>query len=325
VECLWRGRWSPSNRRLAGLLGLVCVSLVSGCSVEKAKTLQVAASQFRSESLAAIDAIDTLRQRELEAPPRSLVETRQDTIRRILNSQSPLNADLIELALNPDRVPPDPEWEAFVADMKVQYTGFSGIFDRLEGGAMVDSQAVKNSAVYAQRLTVQMALFADAIQKNPPVLVRHRSWVIANLRRVRRDYQALGNGATTPRQSELERQTGELLAEWQRIRQEEQQLLEATVLQCTKAVAIGKDVIELANRYDDLSLSQLSLGVSQVLTTASSLTGRDYGRTQSQFDRLLGDLNRDPLWQPVTRSLLDRVNAAADGRNPPTGTLTPTN
>jgi hypothetical protein len=301
------------------------VSLLSGCSVEKAKTLQAAASQFRSESLAAIAAIDTLRQRELEAPPRGLAETRQDTIRRILNSQSLLNADLIELALNPDRVPPDPEWDAFVTDMKAQYNGFSGIFERLEGGAIVGNQDVKTSAEYAQRLTVQMALFADAIQKNPPVLVRHRSWVIVNLRRVRRDYQALPPGAASPRQAELERQTGDLLVEWQRIRQEEQRLLEATVLQCTKAVAIGKDVMELANHYDDLSLNEMSLGVSRLLTTASSLTGRDYGQTQAKINGLIGDLNRDPFWQPVTRSFFDRVNAAAAGRNPATGTIVPSN
>jgi hypothetical protein len=306
------------------MLALCCISLLTGCSIEKAKTLQAAASQFRSESLVAIEAIDTLRQRELEAPPRGLAETRQDTIRRILNSQSPLNADLIELALNPDRVPPDPEWEAFMVDIKSQYNGFAGIFERLEGGAIVGNQEVKNSAAYAQRLTVQMALFADAIQKNPPVLVRHRSWVIVNLRRVRRDYQALGTGAN-PRQAELERQTGDLLAEWQRIRQEEQRLLEATVLQCTKAVAIGKEVIELANRYDDLSLNEMSLGVSRLLTTASSLTGRDYGRTQARINGLMGDLNRDPFWQPVTRSFFDRVNAATDGRNPSTGPITPSN
>jgi hypothetical protein len=322
VGCLERRR-SAALRHLAVLLVGFGASLLTGCSVEKAKTLQAAASQFRSESLTAIEAIDTLRQRELEAPRRGLTETRQDTVRRILNSQSPLNADLIELALNPDRVPPDPEWESFVADIKSQYNGFAGIFERLEGGAIVGNQDVKNSAVYAQRLTVQMALFADAIQKNPPILVRHRSWVIVNLRRVRRDYQALGTTGASPRQVELERQTGDLLSEWQRIRQEEQRLLEATVLQCTKAVAIGKDVIELANRYDDLSLNEMSLGLSRVFTTASSLTGRDYGRTQSQINRLIGDLNRDPFWQPVTRSLFDRVNAATDGRNPTTGPITP--
>ncbi len=318
---MWGVAVELGRRLRMGVLGCCCISLLSGCSVEKAKTLQAAAAQFRSESLAAIAAIDTLRQRELEAPPRGLAETRQDTIRRILNSQSLLNADLIELALNPDRVPPDPEWDAFVLDMKAQYNGFSGIFERLEGGAIVGNQEVKTSAEYAQRLTVQMALFADAVQKNPPVLVRHRSWVIANLRRVRRDYQALSPG--TARSAELERQTGDLLVEWQRIRQEEQRLLEATVLQCTKAVAIGKDVIELANRYDDLSLNAMSLGLSRVFSTASSLTGRDYSQTQSQINRLLGELNRDPFWQPVTRSFFDRVNAAADRRNPAPGVTPP--
>ncbi|MBE9028588.1 hypothetical protein IQ266_02305 [filamentous cyanobacterium LEGE 11480] len=295
-------------------LMLVSVSLVSGCSVEKARTLQAAAAQFRNESLAAIAAIDNLRQRELEPPPRNAGDTRQETIRKLLNSKSPLNAELIELALNPYQPPRDREWEAFMTDLQSQYDGFAAIFDRLEGGAVVGNQDVQKSAEYARTLTVQMALFAEAIQKNPPVLVRHRSWVIANLRRVRRDYQAASSNPT--RQNTLENQTGELLTQWQRLRQEERQILEATVRQCAKAVAIGKDVIELADRYDDLSLNEISLGVSRILTTASSLTGRDYSRTQSRLNRLIGDFQTDPFWQPVTRELFDRVNTAANRRNP---------
>lgn len=297
---------------------LVCLGLASGCSVEKARTLQAAASQFRNESLAAIDAIDHLRQRELEPPPRSGAATRQETIRKLLNSRSPMNADLIELALDPVRPPRDRQWEQFITELKSQYDGFAAIFDRLEGGSLVGNQDVKQSAAYAQRLTVQMALFADSLQKNPPMLVRHRSWVIGNLRQARRDYQQLVTDqvATAQRQTELENQTGEWLNEWQRIRQEEQKILEETVLQCTRAVVVGKDVIELANRYDELSLNEISLGLSRILSTASSLTGRDYGRTQSRINRLIGDLQSDPFWQPVTQSLFDRVNQATDRRNP---------
>jgi hypothetical protein len=51
---------NPSFRR-AGLLAILLLSSLSlsGCNEEKARSLQAVATQFRTESLAAIDAIDT--------------------------------------------------------------------------------------------------------------------------------------------------------------------------------------------------------------------------------------------------------------------------
>ncbi len=76
-------------RRLT-LLTVACFSslALNGCSPEKARSLQASALQFRNESLAAITAIDSLRKRELEAPPRSPGEIRQTFISKSLSGMS---------------------------------------------------------------------------------------------------------------------------------------------------------------------------------------------------------------------------------------------
>jgi hypothetical protein len=305
---------------------------LTSCSEEKARSLQAASLQFRTESLAAIDAIDNLRKRELEPAPRSATEVRQSFVNRLLNSKSELNGDLIDLAIDPFRAPKVEEWDNFVKDLKSQYAGFSAIFAQLEGGTLVGVGEVKKSAEYAKTLTVQMALLSDAIAANPPVFTQSRSRVVIRLKQVRQDYQttqaklqAREAGATTAetlpqltnRRQDLENQAAELMGQWQQIKLDEQQLLEATVTQCTRAVTIGKELIELANHYDDINLQQFNLTLPRIFATANQLTGRNYSAVQGQSDRLLKDLQTDPFWRTVTQQVLDRANNAAASRSRP--------
>jgi hypothetical protein len=314
------------------VLSFFFLTTLTSCSEEKARSLQAASLQFRTESLAAIDAIDNLRKRELEPAPRSATEVRQSFVNRLLNSKSELNGDLIDLAIDPFRAPKVEEWDNFVKDLKSQYAGFSAIFDQLQGGTLVGVGEVRKSAEYAKTLTVQMALLSDAIAANPPVFTQSRSRVVIRLKQVRQDYQttqaklqAKEAGATTVetlpqltnRRQDLENQAAELMGQWQQIKLDEQQLLEATVTQCTRAVTIGKELIELANHYDDINLQQFNLTLPRIFATANQLTGRNYSAVQGQSDRLLKDLQTDPFWRTVTQQVLDRANNAAASRSRP--------
>lgn len=311
---------------LTCFLGLGSLSL-SSCSVEKARALQGAATQFKTESLAAIDAIDEMRKRELEAPPRSQAEVRQSFIYRILNSKSDINSTVIDLAIDPFQPPKVADWDDFIADLRNQYEGFAAIFDKLNSGALVSRDEVRKSAEYAKTLTVQMVLLADAIDRNPPVLSQHRAGAVVRFRKLRQEYQIvlgkLKNGTGTEtlqllsqRKSELENQAGEMMGEWQQIKQEERRLLETTVAQCMKAAVIGKDVIEAADHYDDLDLNQLNALIPRILTTASTLTGRDYSKLQLKATGMVAQIRSDPFWSSVTSKLLDRANMAAASRSP---------
>jgi hypothetical protein len=299
---------------------------LGGCSVEKARTLQGAAVQFKTESLAAIDAIDAMRKRELEPPARSQAEMRQSFINRILNSKVEINSTVIDLAIDPFQPPKVAEWDDFIIDLRNQYEGFSSIFDKLNSGSMISRQEAQKSAEYAKTLTVQMALLADAISKNPPMLTQYRGGAIVRFRKLRQEYQTVlskiknGTGTETlqqlnQRKSDLENQAGEMMGQWQELKQEEQRILEATVAQCTKAAIMGKELIEVANRYDNLDIAQLNTLIPRILTTASALTGRDYTSLKLKATGMVSQIQTDPFWSGVTTKLLNRANTAAASRS----------
>jgi hypothetical protein len=296
---------------------------LTSCSPEKARSLQASALQFRNESLVAITAI-TLRKRELEAPPRSPGEVRQTFISNILNSSIELNSRTIDLAIDPYRAPSSTEWDEFIQDLKLQYEQFSEIFDSLDSKPNVSRAELKKAADHARSLTVQMALFAKALSDSPPLLTQYRTRTLVKFRKVRREYQSLQsrialNGSdrdtALQRKSDLENQTGELLNEWQNIQQDERVLLETTVAQCMRAATIGKQVIEAADRYDDLDISQLNSLIPRLFTTASSFTGKDYKTLQNKSTRLVTDLQNDPLWSSVAQPLINRMNNASQQRS----------
>lgn len=309
-------------RRWAVSVLIVGSLALGGCSVEKARALQGAALQFRNDSLSAIEAIDTMRKRELEAPVRSTTEVRQAFINRILNSKVEVSGEVIDLAIDPFQPPKVAEWDTFIGDLRNQYEGFSEIFAKLDSKSVVSRDEVKKSAEYARTLTVQMALLAKAISDNPPVLVQHRTTTIVKLQSIKKEYQSIqtrikaGETALLPRKAELENQAGEVLGEWQQIKQEEQKILETTVAQCMKAAATGKEVIEAANHYDDLDLNQMNALVPRILNTASTFTGRDYIVLKTKATRIVDEIQSDPLWRNAAQKMFDRVNAAAGSRIP---------
>ncbi|PSB25523.1 hypothetical protein [Stenomitos frigidus] len=309
--------------------------LLTGCNVEKARAIQGAATQFKAESLLAIQAIDDMRKQELEPPPRSTVEVRSDFVTGILNSRSDINAALIDLAIDPFKPPDDPQWKTFTADLRNQYENFAAIFDKLDAGNLLAVDDVRQSAEHAKTLTVQMALFADAVSKNPPVLYRYRNAIVVKLRKQRQAYQTLqaqvktsyGSVEASPQASrdklrDIENQVGEVMAEWQQVKLQEQKLLETTLAQCLKAAILGKELGQLVNRYDKLELNDINLLVPRILNTAAAISGRDFGFLSAKTASVIGEIKQDPLWQGAATLALDQVNTAVANRRKTTSAIT---
>lgn len=76
--------------RIAFCLLVVSITL-SGCTPEKARSLRIAAVQFKAESIAAIKAIEEMHRRELEVPPQVQAEARNSFINGVLNPEIPVN------------------------------------------------------------------------------------------------------------------------------------------------------------------------------------------------------------------------------------------
>lgn len=293
---------------------------LSGCTPEKARSLQIAAVQFKAESVAAIQAIEEMHRRELELPPQLQEKARNDFIDGVLNPEVQINnsIDVEKLTQINSSARPAPEWDTFVADLNNQYSQFEAIFNDLEKGSFLAAQSVKKSAQPAQILTVQMALFANEITENPPQLYRYRTAHVVKLRKLRSQYQQrVENQASEQEIQQLRNQVGDLMDEWQQIESDEQELLIATVAQCTKAATLGTDLSQLIERYDKLNLSDLNSIIATVLEKGSSITGRDSNQLKLQVTAVNNAINQDATLKTFADGLLEQVGGAVNGRGVP--------
>ncbi|MBD2100804.1 hypothetical protein [Leptolyngbya sp. FACHB-261] len=322
---------SQHRFRLTATLLIGSLAL-GGCTPEKARALQGAVVQFKIESLAAIEDIEEMHRRELAPPPRPESEVRESFIRNVLNYNESLNPEIVELALDPDAVALNPQsqaqWNAFMDDLRTQYSTFAGIFDDLESGSFVAAEAVKSSAEHAQMLTLQMAAFAAALDKNPPILIQYRSAIVTELDALREQYQknqrqirrarSQNNSATLERlqanNRELEQQTGVLMDRWKQVKADEQELLQTTMAQCLKTATLGKDLTQLINTYETLNLNDINSAVAGILNTVAGITGRDYNSLRARSATVLNAIQESPVWSGVANTALSRVSAVVANR-----------
>jgi hypothetical protein len=301
-------------------LALVTISL-SGCTPEKAKALRIGAVQFKSESLACIVAIDTMRQKELEAPARTSEAAKNDFINNILISDKPLIDDEeIEFARNTNTVHLAPEveekWTNFISDMNTQYSSFAAIYDNLEQGSFLAAESVENSAEYADKLTLQMAAFANSIEKAPPELLQYRTDIAAQLTQLKGDYQKeVERGASDASLQPFRVRAGELLDQWEEVELQEQELRDTTVSQCLKAAVLGQELRPLIDSYDQLNLDDINLIISGILDTVSSINGLDYSALKQKTTVLIVKLQEDEVLKPFAEKILTEVGEAVDSRN----------
>ena len=178
------------------VLGIGCLSLsLAGCNPEKVRVLQGVAVQFQSESLAAIEAIATMREQELAPVSRTDATVKDEFVRNILGFEGELDAEIIDLAIAPYDVDLSPDvetqWQGFLSQLRTQYSTFGSIYDDLQAGSISAGEAVYDSTAIAKKLTAQMTSFASILDENPPLLIQHRSAVLVELEETRKQYQTL--------------------------------------------------------------------------------------------------------------------------------------
>lgn len=301
---------------------LVLSFALSSCTLEKARALRIGAVQFKAESFTCIDAIDTMRQRELESPPQLQAEVQREFVNNILTSDSPIILpDEIELARSPNAVTLEPStekaWADFVSKLKEQYGAFAAIYDRLEAGSYLAAEAVSKSAEHAENLSLQMAAFAKVLVENPPALIQSRTDISAKLTRLKREYQQrLASNADEQSLELLRQQAGEYLNEWEQVSQKEQELLKSTITPCLKAAVLGKELRQLSDRYETLDLDTLNSIIARIFDTAASLTGQDYNALKLKATTLIAEIQDDEHLKPVVEEILQEVNQGVTSRNP---------
>lgn len=306
------------NSRITFFILLVSFTL-SSCTLDKARSLRLAAVQFKAESIAAIQAIESMHRRELELPPQLQAEARENFINGVLDSRIEINQKNVGLLTTLNRSPaPAPEWAAFVADLSNQYEQFAAIYTDLESGSFLATKAVKKSAEPARILTVQMALFAKEISENPPQLYRYRTAIIVDFRKLQKQYQQLvANQASAEEIQLLRDRVGKLMDEWQQVESEEQKLLNTTIAQCTKAAMLGADLSQLIDRYNKLDIDELNGLIATILENVSSITGQDYSQLQLQVNAVNSAINQDAVLKRIADRLVNQIQNVVDRQSPP--------
>ena len=311
------------SRILCVSFSLLLINLtLSSCTPEKAKALRIGAVQFKAESFACIDAINNMRQKELEPPPQTSEEAQKNFIDNILMSDSEIvDSDEIEFARNPNAVHINPEvedkWIAFISGMKTQYSSFAAIYDHVEQGSFLAAEPVKNSAKYADKLTLQMAAFANTIDKAPPELLQYRTDIAAQLTQLKQDYQTESkNGVSETNLEPFRLQAGELLAKWEEVELQEKELRDTTVTQCLKAAILGQELRPLIDSYDQLDLDDINSIISGIFDTVASITGLDYSALQQKTTTVIVKLKEDEVLRPLAEKVLAEVGNTVANRNP---------
>jgi hypothetical protein len=284
---------------------LVGAALLLGGCAEKANTLQIGATQFEAESLAAIDRIDELRRQELSAAPVPDAQAMATFALLAGNSTEPItDRDLREWLhpLDVDLGDADAEWEAFIGKLRGQYAAFAGIFASLDRGSLFAAPAVKQAEAPLRPLLVQLAGFAHAAESNPAQLWRRRGAIAEELEFVRDD--------TAMQASEKRVRYEAQYRLLQEIEAEEARLTRAVVEQCLKAVIVGKELRSLIIRYDRVSVEDIANGLSTALTLAGQVTGRDLSSLSNRTGEVLASIEADPDLEALLDTAIGEAQTA---------------
>ena len=177
------------NARRPFLMGfLVSATLLLVACANKAKMIQVGASQFEIESLCAIEKIDELRRKETEAKPLQREEASEFFVKAVKNSTGSINLETLRLLISPlttEMPKSEVQWQAFLEKLRKQYTTFSATFASLDKGSLFARSNVEETIPILEKLIAQMAAMAKSIEENPAEFIREKAAVAAELERVR--------------------------------------------------------------------------------------------------------------------------------------------
>ena len=312
-------------QKKCGIFGvfLLCIYLSLFSCAGKARTLQLGVTQFEVESIAAVNAIDEMRKKEIAPEERSPVESTNSFVDNVLKSKRSA-ATRIDKWLNPYNPNLDPEtekeWADLIQNLKEQYLTFTRIFNEIERASFTGRAVVAESVPYIEKLVAQLAYFADAINKNPPRLLNHRSALIAELEKMR---IAVGDTAPENVPMETRNKIGEWREKWSQLMSAEKELTRKTTEQCLKAVTIGLGVREQMVVYNQVSLDDISDALCTAFSLAGAITGEDFSKLQTRTAWVVEEINNDPVWSSATKQLLkeisEKINRRLDVELPKTG------
>ena len=292
------------NRYLPLSISLLILPFLFGACVNKAKMIRTGAVQFEVESLATIDKIDQLRQKEIEAVPLPPDKASDFFINSVKKSTSKIELKTLRLLTNPlmTKAPKsEQQWQDFLQKMRYQYTTFAATFASLEKGSMFASSPVKQIIPVLDKLVAQMAAFARSIRNHPAEFIRERAGIAAELELVRdtKPYTDI----TDLKLLELERRLRETAAA-------EEQVTREAIEQALKAARLGTELRKLMLNYDKLSVEDIAEGLSIAFKLSAGIPGLDLSGLKARTDDLTTEINNDEALKGLFDTTLSEINKA---------------
>lgn len=282
-----------------GVVGLVLLLAVSGCTEDKALALQSAAIQYRDQAVRAL----TLTASGIRAATAMPARTPDQLADQLKSLDQPLDATILEVLL---------KGEAELAQsgaiatqpldaLRNQVDAFSSIFDNLPRGSYLAQDEVKRAVPVALRLNQSLLNVAAQIEAGT---VR----IADNPRRIEIIEDTNAALALSPG----DKRDKALLRAAQAISElsiRDRQMQREAQLSLLQAAEIGNALIGLARNYDQLALQDVLHGLNDALTLAGRISPESQSLKRS-LKRLQGATEaweNDPvlkplLAQPITRN-----------------------
>jgi hypothetical protein len=282
-----------------GVVGLVLLLAVSGCTEDKALALQSAAIQYRDQAVRAL----TLTAQGIRAATAMPARTPDQLADQLKSLDRPLDATILDQLL---------KGEAELAQsgaiatqpldaLRNQVDAFSSIFDNLPRGSYLAQDEVKRAVPIALRLNQSLLNVAAQIEAGT---VR----IADNPRRIEIIEDTNAALALSPG----DKRDKALLRAAQGISElsiRDRQMQREAQLSLLQAAEIGNALIGLARNYDQLALQDVLHGLNDALTLAGRISPESQSLKRS-MKRLQGATEaweNDPvlkplLAQPITRN-----------------------
>jgi len=289
-----------------GIALCICALGLIGCTKEKAQAIRLGAAHFRAEAHQALDTMERVARREIEAPPRTGTEADEEFLENLaaLGPDDALDEQILRLAIDPyavDETEASAGRRAFFDKVRQSYARLEDVYEDLEAAHLFAAQPVSDSVPLVRKLTAQMLAMAKVWSERPPRLLQHRSAVVAAIDAVRAD-SSLGDGQ---RRSELLR----LKERYRNIQDQESALQRDVVSHCLRAATAGRSLAELAASYEQLELAEIQGLIAAAIDRAAAVAGKDFSSLRGEVDTVFARIESEPAWKQILEDALKEARA----------------
>ena len=287
------------------LPALIAVAfLFSGCTEERAVALKTAAELFDAGASAAIDAVVELSLRsnlgKPEAEETLIKRTKQDLLATQRNKPDQIDA-VISNSFKWINERQKLRRDAYTDydKLKTAYAEFAAAYKRLPEGSFVGAQDVGCSAALGARLVNYMADAGKRLASTPVPLIYE----------IAQSEIALGKNTVSAVKSGNEQALDEAIRAHVALLKDQERSNNEAVAKLADAAESGAQVLDLIEKYNDLSIADLLKGLRHVLQVRESSLGLSSKAQLERLDKVVAKLNSKPALAKALRTPLGETPA----------------